>query len=62
MEEAYGASHMESRTSEALGLVLRADGDATWVPLILSMAEMERLVFHRVRGGVRSGPLQTHDF
>ena len=25
------------------------------------MAEMERLVFHRVRGGVQSGLLQMHD-
>ena len=62
MEEAYGASHMESRTSEALGLVLRANGDAAWAPLILAMDEMERLVFHRVCRDVRSGPLQTHDF
>ena len=53
---------MESRTGEALGLVLRADGDGVWAPLILAMAEMERLLFQRVRGGVRNGPLQTHDF
>ena len=26
------------------------------------MIEMERLVLHRVCGGARSGPLQTHDF
>ena len=26
------------------------------------MAEMERLMFQRVRGGVRNGSLQTHDF
>ena len=61
MAEACGASDMESRAGEALGLVLRADGDGVWAPLILAMAEMERLVFQRVRGGVRNGPLQTHD-
>ena len=57
MAETCGASDMESRAGEALGLVLRADGDAAWAPLILSMVEMERLMFHRVRRGVRSGPL-----
>ena len=62
MEEACGASDMESRAGEALGLVLRADGDGVWVPLILAMAEIERLVFHKVRGGVQNGPIQTHDF
>ena len=30
----------------------------TWAPLVLSMAEMERLVFYRVRRVVL---LQTHD-
>ena len=53
---------MESHAGEALGLVLRADGDAASVPLILAMAKMERLVFHRVRGGAWNGLLQTHDF
>ena len=62
MAEAYGASDMESNTGKALDLMLRADGDAAWVPLVLAMAEMERLVFHKVRGGARSGPLQTHNF
>ena len=62
MEEACGASDMESRAGEALGLVLRDDGDMAWAPLILAMGEMEKLVFHRVRGGARSGPLQMHDF
>ena len=50
MAEAYGASDMESNTGEALDLVLRADGDTTWDPLVLAMAKMEKLVFHRVRG------------
>ena len=45
MVEACGASDMESRAGEALGLVLRADGDGVWAPLVLAMAEMERLVF-----------------
>ena len=57
MAEACGASDMESRAGEALGLVLRADRDRVWAPLVLAMAEMERLVFHRVREGARSGPL-----
>ena len=45
MAEACGASDMESRIVEVLGLVLRADGDGVWAPLVLAMAEMERLVF-----------------
>ena len=57
MAKACGASDVESRIGEALGLGLRADGDAAWAPLILSMVEMERLMFHRVRRGVQSGPL-----
>ena len=61
MTEACEASDMESRTSEALRLGLWADGDAVWAPLVLAMAEMERLVFHKVRGGARSGILQTHN-
>ena len=52
---------MESNAGEALGLVLRADGDAASVPIVLAMAKMERLVFHRVCKGARSGLLQTHD-
>ena len=62
MEEACGASDMESRAGEALGLVLRADGDRVWAPLVLAMVEIERLVFHKVRGGVTNGPIQTNDF
>ena len=53
---------MESHTGEALSLVLQADGDEVWAPLVLAMTEMEKLVFHRVRGGARSDPPQTHDF
>ena len=58
MAKAYGALAMESRVSEALGLGLRANGYATWAPLVLAMAKMERLVFLRVSGVVL---LQTHD-
>ena len=54
----YGASVMESRTGEALGLMLRADGDGVLTPLILAMAEVER--FQRVGGGARGVFLQTH--
>ena len=42
MARACGASDVESRIGEAFGLGLRVDGDATWAPLILAMAEMER--------------------
>ena len=42
MVGAYGASDVESRTGEALGLGLQVDGDAAWAPLVLAMAEMER--------------------
>ena len=45
MAGACGASDMESRASEGLGLMLRADEDRVWAPLVLAMAEMERLVF-----------------
>ena len=55
MVEAYGASDVESRAGEALGIGLRVDGYAMWAFLVLAMAEMERLVFHRVSGGARSG-------
>ena len=48
MGETYGASDVEYCAGEALGLGLRADRDAAWAPLVLAMAEMERLVFHRV--------------
>ena len=58
MVGACGASVMESRTSEALGLMLWADGDGVLAPLILAMAKVER--FQRVRGGERGGLLQTH--
>ena len=58
MSEACGASAMESRVGEALGLGLRANGYAAWAPLVLAMAKMERLVYLRVRGVVL---LQTHD-
>ena len=53
---------MDSRAGEALGLVFRANGDEVWAPLVLAMAEMERLMFQRVRKGERNGPLQMHDF
>ena len=42
MVKACGASDVESRAGEALGLGLRVDRDATWAPLVLAMAEMER--------------------
>ena len=45
MARACGASYMESRASEALGLMLRVDGDGVWAPLVLAMAEVERFVF-----------------
>ena len=61
MVEACGASDVESCVGEALGLGLRADGDAAWAPLVLAMAKIERLVFHRVRKGAQSGFLQMHD-
>ena len=60
MAKACGASDVEFRVGEALGLGLQVDGDTAWAPLVLAMAEMERLVFHRVRGdGVVL--FQTHD-
>ena len=42
MARACGASDVESSVGEALGLGLRVDGDATWAPFVLAMAEMER--------------------
>ena len=42
MVGACGASDVESRAGEALGLGLRVDGDAAWAPLVLAMAEIER--------------------
>ena len=44
------ASVMESRTGEALGLMLWADGDGVLAPLVLAMAKVER--FQRVVRGV----------
>ena len=58
MTEACGASDVESRVGEALGLGLQVAGDVAWAPPVLAMVEMERLVFYRVRGVVL---LQTHD-
>ena len=46
-----GGSVMESRTGEALGLLLRADGNRVLASLILAMAEVKRL--QRVGGGAR---------
>ena len=57
MAGAYGASDMESRAGEALGLMLRADEDGVWAPLVLAMAEVEGFVFRRVRRGARGGLL-----
>ena len=37
-----GGSVMESHTGEALGLMLRADGNEFLAPLILAMTEVER--------------------
>ena len=51
-----GGSVMESRTGEALGLLLRADGNKVLAPLILAMAEVKRL--QRVGGGARGAMLQ----
>ena len=51
MGEAYGALDVEFRVGEALGLGLQVDGDTAWAPLVLAMAEMERLMFHRVGVG-----------
>ena len=42
MAEACGASYVEFRAGEALGLGFQVDGDATWAPLVLAMAEMEK--------------------
>ena len=42
MTEACGASYMEFRAGEALGLGLQVDGDAAWAPFVLAMAEMEK--------------------
>ena len=42
---------MESRIGDALGLLLRADGDGVLASLILAMAEVKRL--QRVGGGAR---------
>ena len=49
---------MESRTGEALDLMLRADGDGVLTPLVLAMAKVER--FQRVGEGARGVLLQTY--
>ena len=49
---------MESRTSEALGVLLQADGDGVLTPLVFAMAKVKRL--QRVGGGARGVLLQTH--
>ena len=51
MVGACGASDVESRTGEALGLGLRVDGDAAWAPLVLAMAEIERIFLACVAQG-----------
>ena len=50
-----GGSVMESRTGEALSVLLLADGDGVLAPLILAMAEVKRL--QRVGGGARGATL-----
>ena len=55
MAEAYGASHVKFRASEALSQGLRAEGDAAWASLILVMAEMERNRLAGVPQGAQSG-------
>ena len=42
MARACGASDVESRAGETLGLGLRVDGDVAWAPLVLAMVEIER--------------------
>ena len=49
---------MQSRTGEALGLLLQADGDGVLAPLVLAMIEMER--FQRVSGSAWGVLLKTH--
>ena len=51
MAGGYGGSVMESRIGDALGLLLRADGDGVLALLVLAMAEVKRL--QRVGGGAR---------
>ena len=48
---------MESRTSEALGVLLRADGDGVLTPLVLAMVEGKR--FQRVGRGAQGVLLHT---
>lgn len=60
MEGACGALDMESRVGEALSLMLRADGDEVWAPLVLAMAKVERFMFQRVCEGAQGGLLQMH--
>ena len=40
MAGAYEALDMESRVGEALGLMLRVDGDGVLAPLVLAVAEV----------------------
>ena len=47
---------MESRTGEALSVLMRADGDGVLAPLVLAMAEVKRL--QRVDRGARCVMLQ----
>ena len=47
---------MESRTGEALSVLMRADGDGVLAPLVLAMAEVKRL--QRVDRGARCAMLQ----
>ena len=61
MAGACGASDVESRIGEALGLGLRVDEDVAWAHLVLSVAKMERNCLACVpqgacwvRGGVSS--------
>ena len=42
MTGACGALDVEFHLGEALGLGLRVDGDVTWTPIVLAMAEIER--------------------
>ena len=50
MASGCGGSIIESRTGEALSVLLRANGDGVLAPLVLAMAKVER--FQRVVRGV----------
>ncbi|XP_034689134.1 WAS/WASL-interacting protein family member 3-like [Vitis riparia] len=54
MEGGCGGSVMESRTGEALGLLVQADGDRVLAPLVLAMAEVKR--FQSVSGAPVAAP------